>query len=74
MDSLSALGHFLEASIVRILKKDVITKLMSTVNNVINGAVEVIAYVVAFFLLNIIGTALKESYFERPRIFKSLNR
>ena len=36
---------------------------MSTVNNVINGAVEVIAYVVAFFLLNIIGTALEESYF-----------
>jgi hypothetical protein len=47
---------------------------MSTVNNVINGAVEVIAYVVAFFLLNIIGTAFKESYFERLRIFKSLNR
>ena len=42
------------------LKTDVITKLMSTVNNVINGAVEVIAYVVAFFLLNIIGTALKD--------------
>ena len=55
MDSRSALDLCLEASIVRTCKNDLIIIFMQTVNNVINGAVEVIAYVVAFFLLNVLG-------------------